>query len=59
MIREGDTITITNLPAILSTFSLRTFTVADVAEDLVTSRVSVVPEEPLPRLDVLFARLAL
>jgi hypothetical protein len=59
MIREGDTITITNLPAILSTFSLRTFTVADVAEDLVTGRVSVTPEEPLPRLDVLFARLAL
>jgi hypothetical protein len=59
LIRPGDTITITNLPAILSTFSLRTFTVADVAEDLETGQVSVTPEEPLPRLDVLFARLAL
>jgi hypothetical protein len=59
MIKPGDTITITNLPAILSTFSLRTFTVADVGEDLITGAVAVVPEEPLPRLDVLFARLAL
>jgi hypothetical protein len=58
-VQPGDTITISNLPAALSSQALRTFTVAEAAVDLKTGLPSVVPEAPLPRLDVLLAQLAL
>jgi hypothetical protein len=58
-VRPGDTITIRNLPALSAgTFvdRIRSFTVSEMTYDAMTGRADVVPETPLPLLDVLIAQ---
>jgi hypothetical protein len=58
-VRPGDTIVIRNLPALSAgTFvdRIRSFTVSEMTYDGMTGRASVVPETPLPLLDVLIAQ---
>lgn len=57
-IRAGDTVTMRNLPPTLSTDidRIRTFRVAETEYDAASGTLSIAPEEPLPRLDVLVAR---
>jgi hypothetical protein len=56
--RSGDTITIRNLPPTLNDDArVRTFTVAETRYEADTRTLQVTPESPLPRLDVLLARL--
>ncbi len=56
--RAGDTVTMRNLPPTLSTDidRIRTFRIAETEYDAAADTLSIAPEEPLPRLDVLVAR---
>ena len=58
MIESGDLVTIRNLPSGLGADAdrIRTFYVGETEYDATTRRVKIVPEEPLPSLDVLLAR---
>lgn len=58
MIESGDLVTIRNLPAGLGSDAdrIRTFYISETEYDATARRVSVVPEEPLPSLDVLLAQ---
>ena len=56
--RAGDTVTVRNLPPTLLTDidRVRTLRVAETEYDAAAGTLSIAPEEPLPRLDVLVAR---
>lgn len=55
----GDTLTLINLPAALSSPELRAFIVGEVSYFPETDNVEIALDTPEPRLDVLLARLAL
>jgi hypothetical protein len=57
-IRPGDTVTIRNLPPAIGLGGgrVRSFVVSEMRYDPMTRQVSVVPETPLPLLDVLIAQ---
>ncbi|MCA0354724.1 MAG: hypothetical protein LCH85_22245 [Chloroflexi bacterium] len=58
VLQRNDMITISNLPPLLASPELRSFTVGEVKYLPATDTVEVVLELPLPQLDVLLAQLA-
>jgi hypothetical protein len=58
MIRAGDTITIRNLPPVLSTDidRIRSFVVGETEYDALENRIDVTPQDPVPTLVTLVAR---